>query len=58
MTKANINEAKARFSEYIDRVQGGESVVVCRHNTPIAVIQPLRAKPVGPRPIEIGRAHV
>ena len=41
MIKVNIAEAKTHFSQYIDSVEQGETVVVCRRNVPIAEIRPV-----------------
>lgn len=51
MIKANVADAKARLSEYLDRVQTGERIVICRHNTPIAELRALERSRVEPRPI-------
>ena len=52
MIKINIAEAKANFSRYIEFVERGETVTVCRRNVPVAEIrslpQPLsERRPVG-----------
>ena len=39
MKKVNIFEAKARLSEYLDLVEGGERIVICRRNRPIAELR-------------------
>ena len=39
MIKVNIQEAKTHLSRYIDRVEQGEVVVVCRHNQPVAELR-------------------
>ena len=51
MIKINIADAKARLSEYVDRVLGGEMVVICRHNQPVAELRALDSARVEPRPI-------
>ena len=55
MIKINIAEAKANFSRYIESVERGETITVCRRNVPVAEIrslpQPLREK----RPVGIDR---
>jgi len=38
----NIQDAKTHLSQYLDQVQKGEVVVVCRHNKPVAEIRSLR----------------
>ena len=52
MKKVNIHEAKARLSEFVEAVEQGERVVICRRNRPVAEIVravPSRtsARPVG-----------
>ena len=37
----NLLEAKAHFSDLIQRVQDGEQITICKHNTPIAKIIPI-----------------
>ena len=41
MIKLNLNEIKTQFSKYIDLVEGGETVVVCKRNIPVAEIRPI-----------------
>ncbi len=55
MIKINTAEAKARLSHYLERVEGGETVVVCRRNVPIAEIRPLPKLPSTQRPVGIDR---
>jgi len=43
MTRVNIQEAKTHLSQYLDRVEAGETIVLCRHNRPIAEVRPIRA---------------
>ena len=40
MKRAKVSELKAGLSGYLARVRGGESLVVCDRNTPIAHIVP------------------
>ena len=51
MNKVNINEAKTHLSALLDRVVGGESIVICRRNVPAAELRPIRQSPRKPRPI-------
>ncbi len=44
MTKLNIHEAKTHLSRYLERVEAGETIILCRHNKPIAEIRPLQRK--------------
>ena len=41
VTTLSVHEAKARFSEVLRLVEGGETVIVTRHNTPVVEIKPL-----------------
>jgi prevent-host-death family protein len=55
MIRVNIAEVKANLSSYIERVESGETIVLCRRNVPIAEIRPLRKLPEEPRPVGIDR---
>ncbi len=55
MIKVNIAEAKTHFSHYIDSVEQGETIVVCRRNVPIAEIRPVPQSPAKQRPVGIDR---
>ena len=55
MSKVNIFEIKAKLSEYLDRAAGGERIVICRHNKPVAELRPVDEtrtvdRPIGPLP--------
>jgi prevent-host-death family protein len=49
MIMVNIADAKARLSEYLEAVSKGETVVICRHNRPVAELRPIEARRTGPR---------
>lgn len=51
MIKVNIVEIKAKLSEYLDRVEGGEQIVICRRNRPVAELRPIETTRTEPRPI-------
>ena len=51
MKMINIHEAKARLSEYLELVERGERVVICRRNEPIAELRPVTAARTEPRPL-------
>ena len=55
MMKVNIAEAKAHLSRYLDIVAGGETVVVCRRNVPVAEIRPVPVPQSEVRPVGIDR---
>jgi prevent-host-death family protein len=44
MIKLNIHEIKAQFSKYIEMVEGGDTVLVCKRNVPVAEIRPVETK--------------
>ena len=58
MIKVNISQAKARFSRYLERVESAETILVCRHNVPVAGIRPVPKPPVQPRPAGVDRGMV
>lgn len=55
MIRLNIAEAKARLSQHLERVERGETIVICRRNVPIAELRPLSARRTEPRPVGIDR---
>ena len=55
MIRVNIAEAKTRLSRYLEAVERGETVVVCRRNVPIAEIRPVAKPRKEPRPVGIDR---
>ena len=58
MYKVNISDAKAHFSRHLERVERGETVLVCRRNVPIAELRPVPKRPAQPRPVGIDRGMV
>jgi prevent-host-death family protein len=44
MIKLNIHEIKTQFSKYIEMVEAGDTVVVCKRNVPVAEIRPIEKK--------------
>jgi prevent-host-death family protein len=44
MTQVNIAQAKARFSELVQKAISGEEVVIARDNKPLLKLVPLTAK--------------
>ena len=51
MLKVNLADAKAHLSQYLDSVERGETVILCRRNVPVAEIRPLPKPLTEPRPI-------
>jgi antitoxin (DNA-binding transcriptional repressor) of toxin-antitoxin stability system len=48
MIKVNIQEAKTHLSRYIDRVEQGDVIIVCRHNQPVAELRAIEISPARP----------
>jgi len=55
MIKLNIHEAKTHLSRYLNRLEQGESILLCRRNTPVAEIRPLRSARKSKRPIGLAK---
>ena len=55
MIRLNIGEAKTHLSKYLQLVQQGETVIVCRRNVAIAEIRALPKPLEEPRPVGIDR---
>ena len=53
MRRINLADAKAHLSQYIDSVERGETIVLCRRNVPVAEIRPLPQRLNEPRPVGI-----
>jgi antitoxin (DNA-binding transcriptional repressor) of toxin-antitoxin stability system len=49
MIMVNIADAKAKLSEYVEAAGRGETVVLCRHNRPVAELKAIEGARVGPR---------
>ena len=55
MIVININEAKAKFSEYLEAAANGERIVICKRNRPVAEIRAVAQTRTEPRPAGPGR---
>jgi prevent-host-death family protein len=55
MIKLNIHEAKTHLSHYIEEVERGETILLCKRNQPVAEIRPLAARPQKKRPIGLAK---
>lgn len=61
MLKLNVHEAKTHLSRYLDRLEAGETILLCRRNVPIAQISPLpktEAAAGGERPFGLYRGRI
>jgi len=55
MIRINIHEAKTHLSRYLDRLAKGESIVLCKRNTPVAEIRPIPPPRKTRRPIGLDK---
>jgi antitoxin (DNA-binding transcriptional repressor) of toxin-antitoxin stability system len=55
MIRLNIAEAKTQLSRHIERVERGETILLCRRNVPVAEIRPLTPRRSEPRQVGIDR---
>jgi antitoxin (DNA-binding transcriptional repressor) of toxin-antitoxin stability system len=55
MIRLNIHEAKTHLSRYLNRLEQGDSILLCRRNTPIAEIRPLLPGRKSKRPIGLAK---
>jgi prevent-host-death family protein len=46
----NLNEVKAQLSKYVELVEAGQTVVICKRNIPVAEIRPVH-KPKRHKPV-------
>jgi prevent-host-death family protein len=62
METINVHEVKAHLSEYLARVEAGETLIIARRNRPVAQLVPLQPQPPlkPPRPMGLaaGKARV
>jgi antitoxin (DNA-binding transcriptional repressor) of toxin-antitoxin stability system len=54
MVKVNVQDAKTHLSRYLDAVEKGEVVILCRHNKPIAE---MRALPKESQEVDLGQGR-
>ena len=51
MIEVNIFEIRAKLSEYLDRVSKGETILIYKHNKPVAELRGVPERQSIPRPI-------
>jgi len=56
METINVHEAKAHLSEYLARVEAGETLVIARRNRPVARLVPFPPEESQPKRRPIGLA--
>jgi antitoxin (DNA-binding transcriptional repressor) of toxin-antitoxin stability system len=42
MIRLNIHQIRTQFSKYVELVEGGETILICRRNLPVAEIRSIR----------------
>ena len=55
MIRLNIHEAKTHLSKYLERIAKGETIVLCKRNTPVAEIRPIAVPRKAWRPIGLAK---
>ena len=58
MTTVNIHEAKTHFSKLLNRVEGGEEIIIAKAGKPVARIVPLPQKVEKRMPGSAKKKHV
>ncbi len=55
MIRLNVHQAKTHLSKYLDRLSEGETILLCKRNTPVAEIRALAATRKTKRPIGLAK---
>ncbi len=55
MIRLNVHEAKTHLSRYLARLAGGELILLCKRNVPIAEIRPVRQPRTERRPVGLAK---
>jgi prevent-host-death family protein len=58
METVNVYEAKTHLSKLLERVERGETIVIARAGTPVAVLSPYVDTGKGARPLGIDRGSI
>ena len=58
MIKLNIHQAETHLSRYLKDIEAGETILLCRHNVPIAEIRPLPKRRKTPRRLGTAKGKV
>ena len=58
MIRLNIQEAKMHLSKYLDHLAQGETIILCKRNTPIAEIRALPPARKTRRPIGLAKGEL
>lgn len=55
MIRLNVHQAKTHLSKYLDRLSEGETILLCKRNTPIAEIRAVPTARKTKRPIGLAK---
>lgn len=55
MKKLNVHEAKTHLSRYLEIVEQGETIILCKRNIPVAEMHPIAKSRKFPRPTGLGK---
>jgi antitoxin (DNA-binding transcriptional repressor) of toxin-antitoxin stability system len=58
MIRLNVHQAKTHLSKYLDQLAKGETILLCKRNTPIAEIRAVAATRKTKRPIGLAKGKV
>jgi antitoxin (DNA-binding transcriptional repressor) of toxin-antitoxin stability system len=58
MKRINVYEAKTHLSRYLERVERGQTFLVCRRNEPIAELRPVKRERSKPRPTGLAKGRL
>jgi antitoxin (DNA-binding transcriptional repressor) of toxin-antitoxin stability system len=55
MIRLNVHQAKTHLSKYLDRLAEGETILLCKRNTPVAEIRAVTPARKTKRPIGLAK---
>ena len=58
MIRLNVHQAKTHLSKYLDRLSEGETILLCKRNTPVAEIRAVPRPRKTKRPIGLAKGAV
>lgn len=56
--RVNIHDAKTNLSRYLEELGEGDTLIICKHNIPIAEVKPLQKKLNKPRPVGLAKGKI
>lgn len=57
MVKVNVAQAKAKLSQYLASAVGGETVIICSRNVPVAELRAIPRQAQKRRPIGLAKGR-